>query len=353
MYKSVYIYNWCVLGVVFMSLLKEEEDKLIPQNFLKLAGKVPTANELEVETVFEEEFDDYKRRLIRYTVFENEKIEAYVLLPKRRIEKSSAILAIHGEGRYKSYKYGKSDVAGITKDKELNIALELCQRGNVIICPDRFPYESRNLEKSDYREKFTDYKIFPERNSDSYVDEYYRICACNKALYEGYTELGKELMEMKAAVDILADVPESDESRIGVIGLSEGGILGILTMFLDSRIKAGCCINAGKLLNRRYDGEEVKPLDDFDIFLDIPGMKKYGGVQEIMAEVAPRPFLLLENEKNVSSEAVESFCKNTKERYFELNVPQKFSKILYYSAAYLPDDIRFKAYQWLEKSLKK
>lgn len=336
-----------------MGLLEEEKDKLIPQNFQKLLGKVPPLNELKIVTIFEEEFEGYKRKLIRYSVFENELIEAYLLIPKKEIDKASAILAIHGEGRYKSYKYGKSDIAGITKDSELSIAVEFCQKGNVVICPDRFPYESRNLEKSDYKENFTDYKIFPSRSTDSYVDEYYRICACNKALYEGYTELGKELMEMKAAVDIMLNETEIDENKIGVIGLSEGGILAILSMFIDTRIKSGCCINAGGLLKRSYNEEKVKPLDDFDIFIDIPGMKKYGGIDKILAELAPRPFLILENEKNISNEDLETFCKKTKERYLDLNMPQKFSKILYDSTAYLPRDMRFKAYQWLEKNLKK
>lgn len=336
-----------------MSLLEEEKDKLIPQNFIKLLGKIPTLNEFKIETVFEEEFEDYRCRLIKYCVFENEQIEAYLLIPKNGIEKAAAILAIHGEGRYKSYKYGKSDISGITKDSELSIAVELCLKGNVVICPDRFPYESRNLEKSDYKEKFEDYKIFPKKSSESYVDEYYRICACNKALYEGYTELGKELMEMKAAIDILLTVPGIDKSKIGVVGLSEGGILAILSMFINPEIRAGCCINAGSLLKRRYDEETVKPLDDFDIFIDIPGMKRYGGIDEILAELAPRPFLLLENEKNISREDLESFCRKTKERYLNLSIPQKFSKILYYSAAYLPRDMRNKAYQWLGKTLRK
>ncbi|MBS1237846.1 MAG: Acetyl xylan esterase, partial [Deltaproteobacteria bacterium] len=54
----------------------------------------------------------------------------------------------------------------------------------------------------------------------------------------GYTPAGLEVWSAMRALDYLATRPEVDSERIGVTGISGGGVMTWLLTALDGRIKA-------------------------------------------------------------------------------------------------------------------
>jgi len=127
---------------------------------------------------------------------------AYLLLPKSALADGRAMLCLH-----QTTKFGKDEPAGLGRDANLAYALELVELGFVCICPD--------------------YPTFGEFHPD--------------LTDVSGTRLAIEMNFL--AVDILAERPEVDASRIGCIGHSLGGHNSIFTAVWEQRIKAvvSCC----------------------------------------------------------------------------------------------------------------
>ena len=116
------------------------DQPLTPATFRALLGEFPAAVPLAVTTLAEQVGSGYTRRLIEYAVDGEERVRAYLLLPHHPGgQPLPGILAIHQDGNNRPYQFGKSEPAGVAGDPDLAYGLELCLRGYVVICPDRFP----------------------------------------------------------------------------------------------------------------------------------------------------------------------------------------------------------------------
>jgi hypothetical protein len=60
------------------------------------------------------------------------------------------------------------------------------------------------------------------------------------ALQIGYTMGGLRVFEAQRMLDILSSRPEVDRRRIGMVGISGGGLVTLYTSAIDTRIKAAC-----------------------------------------------------------------------------------------------------------------
>lgn len=319
--------------------------KLTPEKFMELIGYNEIKLNNNIEILSEEKFDKYTRKLIRYEANLNEKVEAYLLIPSNIKGKVPGILAIHGNNKSEDYKFGKSTAAGVVKDDELSYGLELCLNGYVVICPDRFPYESRRLEKSNLYDGFMK-KGSVRKNIN--VNENYRIFRCNQLLYNGCTEIGKEMFEMKRAIDVLQNINEVDSDKIAVIGSEEGGLFAMLSMFLDKRIKVGST-NYNMYFSSNLYNNDIKFIKGFDICLAVPGLKKYDAEYDILSGIAPRPFIFTQNSKNDFQLYFEKVNERVREKYLDMRVPNKYSRIVFKSESSFPQDIRDKCYYWIDK----
>jgi hypothetical protein len=118
------------------------------------------------------------------------------LLPKEIKGKVPGILAIHQDGAHRPYEYGKGEPAGVHGDTTLYYGLELCLRGFVVVCPDRFGFESRMLTKTKF---WKDYSSFPVslELGDHKIDlteDLYKSAKSSQLLTEGRT-IGVALVE--------------------------------------------------------------------------------------------------------------------------------------------------------------
>jgi hypothetical protein len=138
------------------------DQSLTLETLVSVLGGFPRKPPLDMRVVEVQEYATYQRQLIEYTTEGDERVQAFLLMPSLRAERLPGIIAIHQDGAHRPYQFGKSEPAGVAGDPELAYGLELCLRGYVVICPDRFPFESRSPARSRFKEQFDEFRIFTE-----------------------------------------------------------------------------------------------------------------------------------------------------------------------------------------------
>jgi len=320
--------------------------------FLSLLGKFPTQVQLDARLLGEQSFHTHATRLIEYAVAPDEKMQAYLLMPTGITEPRPAILAIHQDGEHRPYEFGGSEPAGVAGDPNLQYGLELCLRGYVVLCPDRFPFGSRCLAKSRHQETFDRFRVFTRYQGQELdlTEDLYRGCVANLCLCEGGTLLGKELSELQRAIDLLCSMPEVDSNRLGVIGHSAGGLLGALLMYVDPRIQVGCASCGTFLIEWIYGRDRLRPINGFGNPLVVPGLSEWGDIDDVLAGLAPRPFF--EAHGDLTKELVDRKSQKAWARYSELGVPERYQSVAYDAQSHLFRlDMRGKSYTWFDRWL--
>ena len=116
-----------------------------------------------------------------------------------------------------------------------------------------------------------------------------------KALLIGKTLLGLEIWKFRRVVDFLASLPEVDADRIGMYGLSQGGLSTLYAAAADRRIRAAVC---AAYFNERVPKMIVSD-DRYTAFIDTPEHDKF--IHSHLAEfsdwdlaslICPRPFMV-------------------------------------------------------------
>jgi dienelactone hydrolase len=321
--------------------------------FVARLGAFPEKPPLELEVLSERDREGHSLRLVEYATAHDERVQAYLLLPHGGAGRKPGILAIHQDGGDRPYQFGGSEPAGVAGDPDLQYGLELCRRGYVVLCPDRFPFGSRSLARSTQRETFAQFPVYTryEGKELDLTEDLYRGCVANRLLFEGWTLLGKELFELQRAVDLLCTLPEVDGERLGAIGHSAGGFLTALLMYVDPRIVAGCASSGTALIGSIYGRERLRPINGFGSLLAVPGMKAWGDIDDVLAGLAPRPYL--ETHGDSAQEMVDAKSGKARARYKELGVEERYQSIVYGAQAHVfRADMRVKSYEWLDRWLK-
>ncbi len=116
-----------------------------------------------------------------------------------------------------------------------------------------------------------------------------------KALLIGKTLLGLEIWKFRCVVDFLESLPEVDADRIGMYGLSQGGLSTLYAAAADRRIQAA--------VSAAYFNERVPKMvvsdDRYTAFIDTPEHDKFihGHLAEfsdwdLASLICPRPFMV-------------------------------------------------------------
>ena len=116
-----------------------------------------------------------------------------------------------------------------------------------------------------------------------------------KALLIGKTLLGLEILKFRRVVDFLASLPGVDADRIGMYGLSQGGLSTLYAAAADRRIRAAVC---AAYFNERTPKMIVSD-DRYTAFIDTPEHDKFihGHLAEfsdwdLASLICPRPFMV-------------------------------------------------------------
>ncbi len=177
----------------------------------ELLGPAPARVPLRLEVVSSEESDYYRRDKVIFDSEEMMSVPAYLLVPHERHEPGPAIVAIHGHGA------GKAQVCGLVDDGiSGDYAHQLARRGYVVLAPDL--------------------RCWGERADDMPSDHY----ACDTNLVHGVLAgvmpLAQNIWDLSRCVDVLAQHPFVDATRIGAVGFSYGATLSLFLAAHDERV---------------------------------------------------------------------------------------------------------------------
>jgi hypothetical protein len=268
------------------------------------------------------ECEEFKRLKLSFAAESNDRIPAYLFIPKDTSPKSfPAMVALH-----QTVEIGKDEPAGLGGYPSLHYGLELANRGYVVIVPD---YPS-----------FGEYAGY-DFEADNYV-----------------SGSMKGIFNHMRCVDLLCTLPEVDSERIGVIGHSLGGHNAIFVGVFDTRIKVIISSGGwtpfdyycgGKLDNwaaplympRIRDVYELAP---DKVPFDFDGM---------ISALAPRAFFSnspLRDDMDVNG--VKHAMGTVKKAYEAFDAADKL-QVLYPDCKHrFPKDVRQQAYQFIDKELK-
>ncbi len=242
---------------------------------LGLLGDFPRSAPLDAETEFTAEEGGLIRERVVFNSEENMSVPCHVLRPAGMAPdgKSPAIICSHGHGPY-----GKNPVSGFCStaavrqsidEHNYNYAEQMASRGFLTIAPDLRGFGERR----------DGHDPFPGRDP----------CNVNfiKGAMLGRYPLTLNIWDMKRCVDYLETRGEVDPSRIGMMGLSQGGTMTTFTAAVEPRIKAAdiiCYINPWSEFGIRranFCGSQM-----------VPGIYKYFDTDSIAGLIAPRPLLV-------------------------------------------------------------
>jgi len=279
--------------------------------------KVP----LDLEVVEEEVADDFIRRKITFGVEKNDRLAAYLFLPRAATGKLPAVLCLHPTSRD-----GKKVSAGLSGLPDRHYAVHLARRGYVTLAPD--------------------YVGSGDSTFDPYKNGY--ISATMKGIWN----------HMRC-VDLLQSLPEVDGERIGVIGHSLGGHNSMFVAVFDERIRcvvSNCGFNSfpyykgGNLKGWSHAGYMPRIASEYDC----DPAKMPFDFTEVVAALAPRPFLASApvNDDNFAIEGVKVCVRAAKPVYKLLGAEERLAANYPDCDHNFPDDVRKVAFEWLDRWLK-
>lgn len=261
----------------FQAKTKEQAEQwhqLVRQTLQNTVGFVDEPQqEPQIEILAEVDHGNFVQRKIVLRTAPYARMPVYILLPKKAAP-LPAVLAYHGHGP------GVREIVGLDEqgkprqtpaDYQQDFALELVQRGFVVAAP----------EISCFGERQEDHSGLPEELRPTTCHH-----AATYAMMLGKSILGLRLRDSLRLVDYLQTLSEVDPQRIGVMGISGGGMLGFFHSALDERIKA--IVLSGYFGNFR---DNILALHHCACNF-VPGLLQIGEFEDLIGLLAPRPLLV-------------------------------------------------------------
>ena len=236
---------------------------------------------------------------------------AYVLKPKGATSRLPAVLALHDHGRFKFFGKEKSVRTGellhpLVAQHQADFygdqawANELAKQGYVVMVHDAFAFGSRRVRLADVPDEL------PGGGFDDADDSAAGVAAYNdwaaehehvmaKSLFSGGTTWpGVFFREDQTALDVLCARDDVDPARVGVGGLSGGGLRTVFLAGLDARVKCAVCVGfmttwRDFLLHKSYTHTWMTYVPKLPRDLDFP---------EILGLRAPRATLVLNTKED-------------------------------------------------------
>ena len=331
-------------GVEKMTTAEEWESKAgaLREIFLQTLGEAPEIScPLSPEVIGETDCGDYIKGKVTYLLEPDEKISAYVLIPKNLKDSASAVLCIHPTTSLgKEQSIGNDNSEG---GQDRAYALHLVRRGYVT-----FSYDLLSAGERCYG-GLKDFDTAP--------------------FYEKYPNgsvRSKDLWDVSRAIDLLQTMHEVDPDRIGSIGHSQGGGITIHAMAVESRIKAGvssCGHWPARLSKNPFNNART------GWWVGRPFLRPfcYAGkpfpidLHEYLALAAPRAIMNIValndcqytlEEEPITRPAFENLSENVSSVFSLLNAAHKFKNVLHLRGHSFLQEQRELAYAFLDEHLK-
>ncbi|OKQ00260.1 alpha/beta hydrolase family protein [Paenibacillus sp. P46E] len=217
----------------------------------------------------------YTRERIEITTYDGLRMPLYLLIPEQAATSAApAIIAVHGHG------YGSREITGLNPDGSdregetglhKDFAVSLVKQGFVVAAPEVLGFGDRRLA-----EDLTSGE--PGRNSC------FRLSSA--LLMAGQTMAGYRIYETMRTLDYMQTRDEVIGERIGIMGISGGGLVAGFTAALDERL---CCAVVSGYANTFADSILTRNhcLDNY-----IPGVLLDAEMPDLLGLIAPRGLFL-------------------------------------------------------------
>ena len=272
----------------------------------------------------------YRRLKISYAVEADERANAYLGLPLGTGPWPAAV-GLHG-----TYPQGKELTAGLEEKQDHAYLDHLCRRGYVVIGPEHFVCGERTPAEGPYE------------------------TARFHAKHPDWTAVGKFTYEHSIALDVLHTLPEVRTDRIGCLGHSLGGHGSLFLAAYDPRI-AVAVSNCSATFFRHNKADLEWARNRWYVYFQhlragmLDGRLPPIDFHEIMALVAPRPFLELfglnDGDPLTQRQRVLMMLK-VMDVYDLVGAPANLAFYVHGQGHVFDLDSRSLAYAWLDKHLK-
>jgi len=269
-----------------------------------LGGAWPEAGDLRVQIKKTEKKDGYQCQWISYETQPDDRVAAIVLIPDGVSATSPAAAIAVWHQHNGQYHLGKSEPAGLAGDEMHHTGVALVKQGYVVLCPDALCFEERQDPTG--KLKGGAYERF----------EFLR------SLVAGNCMAWRNILDMRRAIDYLANRPDVKADRLGCYGHSMGSTHTWLVGPWEPRLKClvgNCCLPTYSAIHR------TRLLHCFPNF--VPGFYQYGDTPDIAALIAPRALHLNFGETDGGSpiKEVREGVKRIAEAYAAAGAKGKFS----------------------------
>jgi dienelactone hydrolase len=291
----------------------------------------------------EDELDrgEHVERRVTYNVEPDERVASIVLVPKGLTGPAPAMLCIHPTNTVgKEQSIGRD---GTEQGMKRAYGLHLAQRGYVTLSPDLLGAGER---------------IYPGCRSFDNTPFY--------AKHPRWSGSGKDVWDMRRAVDALCAMPEVDAERLGSIGHSQGSSVTVYTAALEPRIKVAVS-NCG--LWPWAINKNPFHLARNGWWIGRPALRPYiwsgkappADTHELFACIAPRPLLNVSalndfqysaDESEANRPAWQEVERAVSEVYALLGAAGKFRQVLHAKGHDFDDPERDLAYRFVDEMLR-
>lgn len=292
------------------------------KTLLQLLGPFPTKVDLNAKIIESIDCGSYIREKVEYNSETNDRIPAYILIPKNLQSPVPVIFCHHQHAG--NFALGKSEVVGLAGDPDQAVAKELVERGYITFAPDAIAFEERNWGED-----------------KSGKAAYFELAT---RLVRGRTLLAKVLHDVSVGLDYLEGRHEVDKTKIGFIGHSYGGRMAIWSPAFDKRIKASVsncgCVNYKDSLSR-----------DVGIQMEfcVPHIMQHGDIEDIVKLVAPTPLYISATNDDKWSKGAQEIYDYAKAAFADEDLKLK----IWPGKHVFTKEMREEAYSFLDKYLKK
>lgn len=282
-------------------------EKLREQLVACLGGPWPEPGSLRPRIRETIQKEGYRIESLSYEVEPGDRVSAMLLVPDGVSATSPAAAIAIWHQHAGQWHLGKSEPAGLAGNEMHHTGAALAKEGYIVLCPDALCFE----ERQDPAEKLKGGKY--ERF------EFLRYVVNGKCM------AWKNILDMRRAIDYLAERPEVDAKRLGCYGHSMGSTHTWLLGPHEPRLKAlvgNCCLPTYSAIH------DEKLLHCFPNF--VPGWLEYGDTPEMAALIAPRALHLNLGETDGGSpiEHARAGVERIKKVYADQGAAEKFSAFI-------------------------